>query len=130
MNFLTCPVCRGEMRETIREGVTIDTCSQCRGVWLDRGELEKLAATFGNPPPPTSPEQGQASGAGFWRQPSAPPAQAMPPPNYRDAGHQPRRGWGDDDDDDDDRRKYRESDNRQHGPQQKSKLGRLMDFFD
>lgn len=42
MSALTCPVCSGAMRETTREQVTIDTCTQCRGVWLDRGELDKL----------------------------------------------------------------------------------------
>lgn len=30
--------------ERDREGVTVDTCRSCRGVWLDRGELEKLIA--------------------------------------------------------------------------------------
>jgi Zn-finger nucleic acid-binding protein len=30
------------MHETTRNGVLIDVCSQCRGVWLDRGELDKL----------------------------------------------------------------------------------------
>lgn len=42
MTALTCPVCSGAMRETSKNGVTIDTCTQCRGVWLDRGELDKL----------------------------------------------------------------------------------------
>ncbi len=41
---LTCPVCKSAMREVERESVTIDVCTQCRGVWLDRGELEKLSA--------------------------------------------------------------------------------------
>lgn len=43
MSHLTCPVCKVGMREVEREGVTIDVCTQCRGVWLDRGELEKLS---------------------------------------------------------------------------------------
>jgi hypothetical protein len=30
--------------EREREGVTIDVCQQCRGIWLDRGELERLIA--------------------------------------------------------------------------------------
>ena len=30
------------MQEVNRGGVHIDVCTQCRGVWLDRGELEKL----------------------------------------------------------------------------------------
>ena len=39
---LTCPKCGGEMRSYERNGVTIDQCSECRGVFLDRGELEHL----------------------------------------------------------------------------------------
>jgi uncharacterized protein len=37
-----CPVCGAEMRRMDRTGVEIDICPQCRGVWLDRGELDKL----------------------------------------------------------------------------------------
>lgn len=39
---MLCPVCNVELRLTDRQGVEIDYCPQCRGVWLDRGELEKL----------------------------------------------------------------------------------------
>lgn len=42
MRNLTCPVCKGALREVIREGILIDICTQCHGIWLDRGELEKL----------------------------------------------------------------------------------------
>lgn len=42
MSALKCPVCSGAMREASRNGVMIDTCTRCRGVWLDRGELDKL----------------------------------------------------------------------------------------
>ena len=44
MSALICPVCKGSFREIIREGILIDVCTQCQGVWLDRGELEKLIA--------------------------------------------------------------------------------------
>lgn len=38
-----CPRCEtSTLRETDRDGVAIDQCPDCRGVWLDRGELEKL----------------------------------------------------------------------------------------
>lgn len=37
-----CPVCTVELRLADRQGVEIDYCPQCRGIWLDRGELEKL----------------------------------------------------------------------------------------
>jgi len=49
MSVLTCPVCQGAMKEISKNGVLIDTCTQCRGVWLDRGELEKLASVVGAP---------------------------------------------------------------------------------
>ncbi|WP_243707830.1 zf-TFIIB domain-containing protein, partial [Micromonospora sp. KC606] len=39
---LTCPKCHGDMRQYERSGVVIDQCSECRGIFLDRGELEKL----------------------------------------------------------------------------------------
>jgi Zn-finger nucleic acid-binding protein len=42
MPILVCPNCNVEVSEITRNGVRIDVCSQCRGVWLDRGELEKL----------------------------------------------------------------------------------------
>lgn len=47
MSVLMCPVCQGPMREINRDGVHIDTCTRCRGVWLDRGELEKLSGLVG-----------------------------------------------------------------------------------
>lgn len=47
MTVLVCPVCQGSMKEMNKSGVMIDTCTQCRGVWLDRGELEKLASAVG-----------------------------------------------------------------------------------
>ncbi|MBL8230504.1 MAG: zf-TFIIB domain-containing protein [Bryobacterales bacterium] len=39
---MKCPVCDTELRAVERSGVEIDHCPRCRGVWLDRGELEKL----------------------------------------------------------------------------------------
>jgi Zn-finger nucleic acid-binding protein len=42
MALLMCPNCRTGMKEIAREGVTIDMCPDCHGVWLDRGELQKL----------------------------------------------------------------------------------------
>jgi Zn-finger nucleic acid-binding protein len=41
---MKCPICDIEMRITDREGVEIDYCPQCRGAWLDLGELEKILA--------------------------------------------------------------------------------------
>ena len=39
---MNCPVCHIELKMTERQGVEIDYCPDCRGVWLDRGELDKL----------------------------------------------------------------------------------------
>ena len=39
---MNCPVCLIPLRVTERLGVEIDDCPKCRGVWLDRGELDKI----------------------------------------------------------------------------------------
>lgn len=40
---MKCPVCEDvRMREVVKDDVLIDVCPDCKGVWLDRGELEKL----------------------------------------------------------------------------------------
>jgi len=44
MPLLMCPNCDGSMQAVQRAGVEFDMCPRCRGVWLDRGELEKLMA--------------------------------------------------------------------------------------
>ena len=45
---MICPRCESPtLHELDRDGVTIDRCERCRGVWLDRGELEKLVARAG-----------------------------------------------------------------------------------
>ncbi|MCZ2839447.1 TFIIB-type zinc ribbon-containing protein [Modestobacter sp. VKM Ac-2985] len=39
---LVCPKCQGTMRTYERNGVHVDQCTDCRGIFLDRGELERL----------------------------------------------------------------------------------------
>lgn len=39
---MTCPKCHGPMRQYERSGVMIDQCTECRGIFLDRGELDKI----------------------------------------------------------------------------------------
>ena len=39
---LTCPKCQAPMRTYERNGIHIDQCTECRGIFLDRGELELL----------------------------------------------------------------------------------------
>lgn len=42
MTAIDCPVCHAPFKEMVNEGVLIDVCTECKGIWLDRGELEKL----------------------------------------------------------------------------------------
>lgn len=44
---MRCPRCDGNLKESQVEGVTIDTCEKCGGVWLDSGELEQLTKKEG-----------------------------------------------------------------------------------
>lgn len=39
---MKCPTCNIALTMTERSGIEIDYCPQCRGVWLDRGELDKI----------------------------------------------------------------------------------------
>ena len=40
---MLCPVCKVSLAMSERQGIEIDFCPQCRGVWLDRGELDKIS---------------------------------------------------------------------------------------
>ncbi len=60
---MKCPVCRNAaLVMTERQGVEIDYCPECRGVWLDRGELDKIIER--------SAGSGPAAGASEARQPA------------------------------------------------------------
>ena len=41
---MICPRCQGELLETAKQGVVLDHCPGCGGIWLDRGELAKIIA--------------------------------------------------------------------------------------
>jgi len=45
---LLCPACRVDLVMSERSGVEIDYCPKCRGVWLDRGELDKILERAGS----------------------------------------------------------------------------------
>lgn len=45
---MNCPVDGNELKISERQGVEIDFCPQCRGVWLDRGELDKIIERSGS----------------------------------------------------------------------------------
>ncbi|SFM57141.1 zf-TFIIB domain-containing protein [Shimia aestuarii] len=52
---MKCPVDGATLVIADRNGVEIDYCPECRGVWLDRGELDKIierSAEYAAPPPP------------------------------------------------------------------------------
>lgn len=46
---MNCPVCTESLVATDRQGIEIDYCPRCRGVWLDRGELEKIIQRAAQP---------------------------------------------------------------------------------
>jgi len=55
---MSCPVCRVPLAMSDRQGIEIDYCPQCRGVWLDRGELDKIIER--SAPPADVPSQDRA----------------------------------------------------------------------
>ena len=67
---MACPVDGTTLVMSERSGIEIDYCPSCRGVWLDRGELDKIIErnsadqSQASPPPPP---QGQPQG--HWQQP-------------------------------------------------------------
>lgn len=73
---MSCPVCAVPLAMSDRQGIEIDYCPQCRGVWLDRGELDKIIERSEAPAPQAAP----------------PPRQAPPPPQqqqgYQQQGYQ------------------------------------------
>src|SRR5688500_4236217 len=71
---MACPVDGATLVMSERQGIEIDYCPTCRGVWLDRGELDKIIERSGvaDAPAAAPPPQPQAQG---W---SAPPQQHQP----------------------------------------------------
>jgi len=51
---MKCPSCSTTLVMADRLGIEIDYCPDCRGVWLDRGELDKIIERTGNDVPPSS----------------------------------------------------------------------------
>jgi Zn-finger nucleic acid-binding protein len=73
---LICPKCGSEMRNYERNQVMVDQCGGCGGLFLDRGELERLysaESAFYEGPPPTVPR--------------ADPPPAVREPRYEDHRH-------------------------------------------
>lgn len=78
---MQCPVCHVPLAMSDRQGIEIDYCPQCRGVWLDRGELDKIIER----------SLGQVAQA-----PAPAPAPVAPPPQagYPQQGYQQPGGHG------------------------------------
>jgi Zn-finger nucleic acid-binding protein len=114
-NDMRCPVDGETLVMADRSGVEIDYCPKCRGVWLDRGELDKIVerASMGAPAPMAQPPM--APPMAPQRQAAAPMYQ--PEPARGSQYEQPRRKHDDDDDD------------RYHG-KKKKRDSFLSDIFD
>ncbi len=56
---MKCPACSVDLVMTERQGTEIDYCPKCRGVWLDRGELDKIIEKS------TAAEAPRAGGRGY-----------------------------------------------------------------
>lgn len=84
MPLLMCPNDNAAMQTLERGGVQFDMCPTCRGVWLDRGELEKLMDSATAEGRASAPQAAPAPAP----QPHYPPQQAQQPwggqPGYRD----------------------------------------------
>ncbi|BBK32674.1 hypothetical protein EDC65_5181 [Stella humosa] len=99
---MKCPLDETELMMTERSGIEIDYCPKCRGVWLDRGELDKIIERAAEPPP----------AARVREEPAPAPAPAQPGRPWQEPArdgyrHGKEFGRGDGrrhDDDDDDRR--------------------------
>lgn len=75
MPLLLCPNCNASMQSVQRSGVEFDMCPTCRGVWLDRGELEKLMESARGEGAQQGAPQGPAGSDSF--RPRSYPPQSM-----------------------------------------------------
>ena len=120
---MLCPHCKVPLTIADRQGIEIDFCPNCRGVWLDRGELGQYFL-----------ERAAAMAGGVMAGDNAPPP--PPPPGHAAPPQYGYRRHDDDDDDDDDRRWHDGQQGYGHPgyPQQgyrrkrESWLGDLFDF--
>ena len=105
---MLCPSCKVELTITDRQGVEIDFCPKCRGVWLDRGELDKIVERSATATPGSTLRGDSAAARGQ---------------HWPDDDH-------DDDDDDDRARRYGQRYYSEQGSprRKKSWLGDLFDF--
>ena len=86
---MACPVDGTTLVMSERSGIEIDYCPSCRGVWLDRGELDKIIERNAEASAPQQQQQAQqqAPQQGQW---AAPPPQ-QPQPYGHGYGHKPHK---------------------------------------
>ena len=111
MPLLMCPNDNAPMQTLERSGVQFDMCPSCRGVWLDRGELEKLMDAAGNDARASAPPPQQPAPQPY------PPQQAQ---HQQPWGGAPQQGYRDD-------RQRRDDDYYRH---KKKKRMDIFDIFD
>ncbi len=119
---LVCPKCQAAMRSYERSGITVDQCSECRGIFLDRGELEKLLDAEAGAMGPREPDP---AFGGWERQRSDADGRGYSD-HDRDDDHD--RGDGRDRFEHDDRPGRGFRDERRYG-RRESRLGGLFDIF-
>lgn len=120
---MRCPVCEDQdLVISSREGVEIDYCPQCRGVWLDRGELDKVIDRAGAVLTPPAADRARGDRPGFDDRPSS---------RLDDRGRDRDDDRGRDRDDDRGRARY-EDDRRErpYDPRRHRRRSFLDDLFD
>ncbi|TKR27504.1 hypothetical protein FA014_00375 [Cellulomonas hominis] len=81
---MRCPTDGAELVMAERQGVEIDYCPSCRGIWLDRGELDKILDRAAGTPAPAAADAGPAAAPGGY--PPPPGYDGYREPGYRDDG--------------------------------------------
>ena len=90
---MKCPVCTDtNLVMSERQGIEIDYCPQCRGVWLDRGELDKLIERTLAAMPAGAPQR-EAPVAPPSTQPGYYPEQRRAYPDEQHYRHKKKRGF-------------------------------------
>jgi uncharacterized protein len=57
---MLCPICNVDLLLAERERIEIDYCPKCRGIWLDRGELEKIIERYRTEPQSFSDQENRS----------------------------------------------------------------------
>ena len=93
---MACPVDGTTLVMSERQNIEIDYCPTCRGVWLDRGELDKIierSSAETAPPPPPAPAAPQAPYPPQPRQPHYGDPYRGQDPYYGRKPHKRRKSW-------------------------------------